>query len=77
MKLKKLHVENYGGLCGLDMTFDTGINEVFESNGYGKTTIASFIKASFTGLRHTAPTARILTTEGSIIPFRAESSAGT
>lgn len=50
MKLKKLHVENYGGLCGLDMTFDTGINEVFESNGYGKTTIASFIKAMFYGL---------------------------
>lgn len=50
MKLKKLHVENYGGLCGLDMTFDTGINEVFESNGYGKTTLASFIKAMFYGL---------------------------
>lgn len=50
MKLKKLHVENYGGLCELDMTFDTGINEVFESNGYGKTTLASFIKAMFYGL---------------------------
>lgn len=50
MKLKKIHVENYGGLCGLDMTFDTGINEVFESNGYGKTTLASFIKAMFYGL---------------------------
>lgn len=50
MRLKKLHVENYGGLCGLDMTFDTGINEVFESNGYGKTTLASFIKAIFYGL---------------------------
>lgn len=50
MKLKKLHVENYGGLCGLDMTFDTGINEVFENNGYGKTTLASFIKAMFYGL---------------------------
>lgn len=50
MKLKKIHIENYGGLSSLDMAFGGGINEVFESNGYGKTTLASFIKAMFYGL---------------------------
>lgn len=50
MKILKIHVENYGKISGFDKTFGDGINEVFENNGFGKTTLASFIKAMFYGL---------------------------
>ena len=50
MKILKIHVENYGKIKNFDKSFGGGINEVFESNGFGKTTLASFIKAMFYGL---------------------------
>ena len=50
MIILKIHVENYGKISGFDKAFGGGINEVFENNGFGKTTLASFIKAMFYGL---------------------------
>ncbi len=50
MKIKRIRIENYGKISGLDKTFTDGINEIFEENGFGKTTLASFIKAMFYGL---------------------------
>ncbi len=50
MKILKIHVENYGKIKNFDKSFGDGINEVFENNGFGKTTLASFIKAMFYGL---------------------------
>lgn len=50
MKILKIHVENYGKIKNFDKSFLNGINEVFENNGFGKTTLASFIKAMFYGL---------------------------
>ena len=49
MIIKRIGIENYGKISGLDMKFSGGINEITEDNGFGKTTIASFIKAMFYG----------------------------
>lgn len=49
MRLISCHVENYGKLSDFTYNFNNGINEIFESNGWGKTTFASFLKVMFFG----------------------------
>ncbi len=50
MKLLECHIENFGNICNADYKFDEKLTEFCEENGYGKTTLASFIKAMFYGL---------------------------
>lgn len=50
MKLISCHIENYGSLSRFDYKFDGGFNQFYSSNGKGKSTLASFIKAMFYGL---------------------------
>gem|GEM_PF-2447530 len=50
MKLVKCHIENFGCLSGLDIDFHSQIQEFHYENGWGKTTLAAFIKAMFFGL---------------------------
>lgn len=50
MKLISCHIENFGKLHDLTMTFDAGVNIVCEENGWGKSTFAAFIRAMFYGL---------------------------
>ncbi len=50
MKLISYHIENYGKIHGADGSFAEGLTSLCEKNGYGKTTLASFIKAMFYGL---------------------------
>lgn len=50
MRLISLHIENYGKISDKDYNFTDGINQFYAENGYGKTTLASFIKAMFYGL---------------------------
>lgn len=50
MKLISCHIENYGKIKETDYTFADGITQYCEENGYGKTTLASFLKAMFYGL---------------------------
>ena len=50
MKLIAYHIENYGKIHNLDGVFDKGLTEFCENNGFGKTTMASFIRAMFYGL---------------------------
>lgn len=50
MKLIKCHIENFGGLSNRDCVFNSGLTEICEDNGFGKTTLAAFIKAMFYGL---------------------------
>ena len=49
MKLKELYIENFGGLHQYALNFDAGITTVVEPNGFGKTTLAEFIRAMFYG----------------------------
>lgn len=50
MKLKKCYVSSFGKLKNYTYNFDDGINTIKEENGWGKSTLATFIKSVFYGL---------------------------
>lgn len=50
MKLISIHINNYGKLSDFDFNFTDGVNSLCEDNGYGKSTVVSFLKAMFYGL---------------------------
>lgn len=50
MKIIKLHIDNFGKLSNLDISFGGGINQICAENGWGKTTLAVFLKAMFYGM---------------------------
>lgn len=50
MKLLRLHVESFGALQGFDYDFEDGLNVLHRPNGWGKSTLAVFIKAMLYGL---------------------------
>lgn len=56
MKLISCRIENYGKFSRADFNFEEGLTQFCGENGWGKTTLASFIKAMFYGL--VADTAR-------------------
>ncbi len=49
MKLIRLHIENFGGLHDFSMSFHDGINTIRHQNGWGKSTLAAFIRVMFFG----------------------------
>lgn len=49
MKLISMHVDDFGGLHNYDYTFSDGLNVVLHDNGWGKTTMATFLKAMLYG----------------------------
>lgn len=51
MRILSCHIENYGSISNRDIVFsDDGVTAFCEDNGYGKSTLASFLKAMFYGL---------------------------
>ncbi len=50
MRLIECYIENYGNLSKQRFPFSEGLNNLCEGNGYGKSTLVSFIKAMFYGL---------------------------
>ncbi|MDE6869040.1 MAG: AAA family ATPase, partial [Clostridia bacterium] len=50
MRLLSCYIENYGKIKKQDFNFDKNLTAFCENNGFGKTTLASFIKAMFYGL---------------------------
>ena len=50
VKLLQCHVENFGKLADFDYHFVDGLNSIKADNGWGKSTLAAFIKAMFYGL---------------------------
>jgi DNA repair exonuclease SbcCD ATPase subunit len=49
MIIKKIHIENFGKLSDFDHEFKTGVNTILEDNGWGKSTLVSFIRVMFYG----------------------------
>lgn len=49
MKLISCYIENFGGLSGYAVDFDPEITVLKEQNGFGKTTLAEFLRAMFYG----------------------------
>lgn len=54
MKLLNAHIENFGTLSNYDYIFSDGLNTIYEPNGFGKTTFATFIKVMFYGFTRTS-----------------------
>lgn len=50
MRLLRLHVENFGTLKDFSLEFEQGMNVLYRENGWGKSTLAVFIKAMLYGL---------------------------
>ena len=49
MKLISCYIENFGGLQNFSLEFNAGITVINEPNGFGKTTLATFIRTMFYG----------------------------
>ncbi|MBQ8748889.1 MAG: AAA family ATPase [Clostridia bacterium] len=49
MILKKVYISNFGKLQDFTYIFDDGINTIYAQNGFGKTTLATFIKVMLYG----------------------------
>lgn len=47
MKLIKCHIENFGKLSDFTYDFTDGCNTVCEENGWGKSTLAAFLRDIF------------------------------
>ncbi len=52
MKILSLYIKKFGKLSDYSLNFTDGLNVLRECNGFGKTTLASFVKAMFYGLSH-------------------------
>ncbi len=50
MKILKCYISSFGKLKDVTFDFKDGLNTVKEDNGFGKSTLASFIKAMFYGV---------------------------
>ncbi len=53
MRIRKLHIINFGKLQDFTFCPTEGLNLVCERNGWGKSTLAAFIRAMFYGLDYT------------------------
>lgn len=51
MKLISCHIEGYGKIINKDISFKKELAQVIQPNGYGKSTISSFLKSMFYGLK--------------------------
>ena len=56
MKLISLYIENFGGLSRYSLELTGGLTVIEEANGFGKTTLAEFIRAMFYGFPRKAKT---------------------
>ncbi len=50
MRLISCYIENFGGLHKFSYDFKEGLNCILQDNGWGKTTLATFLKAMFFGM---------------------------
>ncbi len=50
MRILRLHIDGFGCLKNFDLELTAGLNSIHEENGWGKSTLAAFIKAMLFGL---------------------------
>lgn len=53
MRLIKCHVRNFGTLQDFSLDFSSGLTVIKEDNGFGKSTLAAFLKAMLYGMTQT------------------------
>lgn len=69
MKLKSCYIENFGNIRQRNFDFRSGLTSFCEHNGYGKTTLAGFLKAMFYGLKQTTARDKELGERARFYPF--------
>lgn len=69
MKLISCYIENFGNIRRRSFDFDVGLTSYCEHNGYGKTTLAAFLKAMFYGLKQTTARDKELGERARYYPF--------
>ncbi len=52
MRLEKIHVDSFGVLQDLDLELKDGLNVILKENGWGKSTLAAFIRVMFYGFEN-------------------------
>lgn len=52
MKIISIHVQSFGKLDDFNLTLRDGVNVIQDVNGFGKTTLASFIRAMLYGFTY-------------------------
>ena len=52
MKIISIHAQSFGKLSGVNLTLKDGVNVIQNVNGFGKTTMASFIRAMLYGFSY-------------------------
>ena len=50
MKITKINIENFGTISNYSLELKDGVNTVLEDNGWGKSTLANFVRIMFYGL---------------------------
>ena len=50
MKLISCYIENFGAITKKEIRFEANLTSICEENGFGKTTLASFLEAMFYGM---------------------------
>lgn len=69
MKLISCHIDAFGKLKNVDFDFNDEMNVFYEKNGFGKTTLAHFIKAMFYSLPASSKKANFKTDRDLYRPF--------
>ena len=69
MKLISCYIENFGNIRQRTINFDSALTSYCENNGYGKTTLAGFLKAMFYGLKQTTARDKELGERARFYPF--------
>ena len=49
MRIQNIHIDNFGKISNFDMDFSKNTTVIMQENGWGKSTLASFIKVMFYG----------------------------
>lgn len=76
MKLISCYIENFGNLRKKTINFDENITTFYEENGFGKTTLAAFIKAMFYGLEAYTKATKAFVDREHYYPFNEQAFGG-
>ena len=73
MQLISYHIDNFGKISNENFNFQDGINPLIEKNGYGKSTIAAFIKAMLYGMESVKSNSKDFKERTHYAPFNGQS----
>ncbi len=77
MKLISCYIKGYGALKDKNVIFDGSVTELIQSNGIGKTTLASFLKAMLYGMENVRANGSEFRDREHFYPFDSGSFGGT